>query len=180
MRVALLEAGSNVSKKDFTEHVNPWQMPYLGMSPKMLKERPIQGSCYACTEYNQKWFVNDQENPYTQDKPFKWIRMRVVGGRSLSWGRQSYRMGDIDFKAASRDGYGENWPIEYADLVPYYEEVEKYVGISGQAEGLDQLPDSIFQPAMEFTCTEEHLRQKVKAKMGRVVTMGRTAILARR
>ena len=177
MRVALLEAGSNVSKKDFTEHVNPWQMPYLGMSPKMLKERPIQGSCYACTEYNQKWFVNDQENPYTQDKPFKWIRMRVVGGRSLSWGRQSYRMGDIDFKAASRDGYGENWPIEYADLVPYYEEVEKYVGISGQAEGLDQLPDSIFQPAMEFTCTEEHLRQKVKAKMGRVVTMGRTAIL---
>ncbi|WP_031498507.1 GMC family oxidoreductase [Bryobacter aggregatus] len=179
MRVALLEAGANVSKRDYSEHTMPWQLPYLGMSPKVLKDRPIQGTCYACTEYNSKWFVNDLENPYTQEKPFKWIRMRVVGGRSLSWGRQSYRMGDIDFKAASRDGYGEDWPIQYSDLVPYYEEVEKYVGISGLAEGLEQLPDSIFQPAMQFTCTEQHLRDQVKAKMGRVVTMGRTAILTK-
>jgi choline dehydrogenase-like flavoprotein len=179
MKVALLEAGANVTKKDYTEHTQPWQLPYLGQSPKVFKDRPIQGKCYACSEYNYKWFVNDQENPYTQDKPFNWIRMRVLGGRSLSWGRQSYRMGDIDFKAASRDGYGENWPIEYKDLVPYYEEVEKYVGISGMSEGLDQLPDSIFQPAMDFTCTEAHLRQQVKAKMGRVVTMGRVAILTK-
>jgi choline dehydrogenase-like flavoprotein len=179
MRVALVEAGGNVTKKDYTEHTQPWQLPYLGMSPKVFKERPIQGKCYACTEYNYKWFVNDNENPYTQDKPFNWIRMRVVGGRSLSWGRQSYRMGDIDFKAASKDGYGEDWPIQYSDLVKYYEEVEKYVGISGLAEGLDQLPDSIFQPAMDFTCTEAHLRTQVKAKMGRTVTMGRTAILTR-
>ncbi len=179
MRVALLEAGANVTKKDYTEHTQPWQVPYLGMSPKVVKSRPIQGTCYACSEYNYKWFVNDQENPYTQEKPFKWIRMRVVGGRTLSWGRQSYRMGDIDFKAASRDGYGENWPIQYSDLVPYYEEVEKYVGISGMSEGLDHLPDSIFQPPMDFTCTEAHLRQQVKAKMGRVVTMGRVAILTK-
>lgn len=101
MRVALLEAGANVTKKDYTEHTQPWQLPYLGMSPKVVKSRPIQGTCYACGEYNYKWFVNDHENPYTQEKPYKWIRMRVVGGRSLSWGRQSYRMGDIDFKAAS-------------------------------------------------------------------------------
>ena len=113
MRVALLEAGANVTKKDYTEHTQPWQLPYLGMSPKVLKDRPIQGTCYACSEYNAKWFVNDHENPYTQDKPYKWIRMRVLGGRSLSWGRQSYRMGDIDFKAASKDGYGEDWPIQY-------------------------------------------------------------------
>lgn len=179
MRVALLEAGGNVTKKDYSEHTMPWQLPYLGMSPKVFRDRPIQGKCYACSEYNYKWFVNDRENPYTQDKPFNWIRMRVLGGRSLSWGRQSYRMGDIDFKAASRDGYGEDWPIEYKDLVPYYEEVEKYVGISGLSEGLDQLPDSIFQPAMDFTCTEAHLRQQVKAKMGRVVTMGRVAILTK-
>ena len=179
MRVALLEAGGNVSKKDYSEHTQPWQLPYLGMSPKVFRDRPIQGSCYACTEHNYKWFVNDTENPYGQDKPFKWIRMRVLGGRSLSWGRQSYRMGDIDFKAASRDGYGEDWPIQYSDLVPYYEEVEKYVGISGKAEGLDHLPDSVFQPAMDFTCTEAHLRDQVKAKMGRVVTMGRVAILTK-
>jgi choline dehydrogenase-like flavoprotein len=179
MRVALVEAGANVSKKDYTEHNMPWQMPYLGMSPKVFKDRPIQGTCYACSEYNYKWFVNDIENPYTQDKPYKWIRMRVLGGRSLGWGRQSYRMGDIDFKAASRDGYGEDWPIAYKDLVPYYEEVEKYVGISGMAENLEQLPDSIFQPPMEFTCTEQHLRDQVKAKMGRTVTIGRVAILTR-
>jgi choline dehydrogenase-like flavoprotein len=179
MKVALLEAGGNVSKKDYNEHTMPWQMPYLGQSPKVLRERPIQGTCYACTEYNHKWFVNDLENPYTQDKPFKWIRMRVVGGRSLSWGRQSYRMGNLDFQAASHDGYGENWPVTYEDMVPYYEEVERYVGISGMAENLPQLPDSIFQPPMDFTCTEQHFRDQLKAKMGRVVTMGRAAILTR-
>jgi choline dehydrogenase-like flavoprotein len=179
MRVALLEAGGNVTKQDYTEHTNPWQMPFLGQSPLVRRERPIQGQCYACTEYNYKWFVNDLENPYTQEKPFNWIRMRVVGGRSLSWGRQSYRMGDIDFKAASRDGYGEDWPISYSDLVPYYEEVEKYVGISGMTEGLEQLPDSIYLPPMEFTCGELKLREAVKDKMGRVVTMGRTAILTK-
>lgn len=177
MRVALLEAGSNVSKKDFNEHAQPWQMPYLGQSPKVLRDRPIQGTCYACTEYNAKWFVNDIENPYTQEKPFKWIRQRVVGGRSLSWGRQSYRMSDLDFKAASHDGYDVDWPVSYEQMVPYYEEVEKYVGISGMAENLPQLPDSIFQPPMDFTCTEQHFREQVKAKMGRTVTMGRAAIL---
>lgn len=179
MKVALLEAGGPVSKRDYSEHTMPWQLPFLGQSPKVLRERPIQGKCYACSEYNYKWFVNDLENPYTQEKPFNWIRMRVVGGRSLSWGRQSYRMGDIDFKAASHDGYGEDWPIQYSDLVPYYEEVEKYVGISGMAEGLDQLPDSIFQPPMDFTCTELRLREAVKAKFNRVVTIGRVAILTR-
>lgn len=180
MRVALLEAGANISKKDYNEHTQPWQMPYLGQSPKVLRDRPIQGTCYACTEYNAKWFVNDIENPYTQEKPFKWIRQRVVGGRSLSWGRQSYRMSDLDFKAASHDGYDVDWPVSYEQMVPYYEEVEKYVGISGMAENLPQLPDSIFQPPMDFTCTEQHFREQVKAKMGRTVTMGRAAILTRK
>jgi choline dehydrogenase-like flavoprotein len=179
MKVALLEAGAKITKRDFTEHTQPWQMPYLGMSPKVMKDRPIQGRCYACTEYNYKWFVNDIDNPYTQEKPFWWIRQRVLGGRSLSWGRQSYRMSDLDFKAATHDGYGDDWPFSYADLVPYYEEVERYVGISGIAENLPQLPDSVFQPAMQFTCGEERLRDQVKAKMGRTVTMGRAAILTK-
>lgn len=179
MRVAMLEAGQKITQKDFTEHMQSWQLPYLGMSPKILRERPIQGQCYACTEYNHKWFVNDLENPYIQDKPFNWIRMRVLGGRSLSWGRQSYRMGDLDFKAASHDGYGDDWPISYADMVPYYEEVERYVGISGQAEGLSQLPDSVFLPPMEMTCGEQRLRDAVKQQFGRTVTIGRTAILTR-
>jgi choline dehydrogenase-like flavoprotein len=179
LNVAMLEAGAKVTPKDYTEHMQSWQLPYLGMSPLVAKDRPIQGRCYACTEYNHKWFVNDHENPYVQEKPFWWIRMRVLGGRSLSWGRQSYRMSDLDFKAASHDGYGDDWPIRYADLVPYYEKVEKYVGISGRAEGLPQLPDSIFLPPMELTCAEERVREALKAKMNRTLTIGRTAILTR-
>ncbi|HUS07222.1 MAG TPA: GMC family oxidoreductase [Bryobacteraceae bacterium] len=179
MKVALLEAGKKLSPSEFTEHMNPWQLPYLGFSPKIIEDRPVQGKCYACTEYNYKWFVNDRENPYTQAKPFSWIRQRVLGGRTLSWGRQSYRMSNLDFKAASHDGYGDDWPISYEDLVPYYEKVERYVGISGQAEGLPQLPDSIFLPPMEMTCGEELLQKAMKEKFGRVMTMGRTAILTR-
>ena len=179
MRVCLMEAGKAITKKDYNEHAQSWQMPYLGMSPKVKDTRPIQGNCYACTEYNYEWFVNDHENPYTQEEPFSWIRMRVLGGRSLSWGRQSYRMGPLDFKAASHDGYGEDWPVTYEEMVPYFEEVERYVGISGQAEGLKSLPDSIFQPPMMMTCGEEHMRTQMKQKMNRVLTIGRVAILTR-
>ncbi len=177
MRVALLEAGAKVTPKDFTEHTQTWQMPFLGYSPEIKKTRPIQGLCYACRETNYRWFVNDFENPYTQEKPFHWIRMRVLGGRSLSWGRQSYRMSDLDFKAASHDGYGDDWPISYADLVPYYEEVERYVGISGTEERLPQLPDSIFLPGMPMTCAEQAFKQSVQSKTGRRVTIGRAAVL---
>ncbi|MFN0103345.1 MAG: GMC oxidoreductase [Bryobacteraceae bacterium] len=179
MKVAMLEAGAKVTPRDFTEHKQSWQYQFMGQSPKVMQDRPIQGMCYACREGNYKWFVNDKENPYVQDKPFNWIRMRVLGGRSLSWGRQSYRMSKLDLSGASHDGYGDDWPVTYEELVPFYEKVERYVGISGMAEGLSQLPDSIFQPAMEFTCGEQILRDKVKAKFGRVVTMGRTAILTK-
>ncbi|MEO8127232.1 MAG: GMC family oxidoreductase [Bryobacteraceae bacterium] len=179
LKVALLEAGKKISDKDFTEHVQPWQLPYLGGSPKIMEDRPIQSKCYACTEYNYKWFANDKENPYTQAKPFSWIRQRVLGGRSLSWGRQSYRMGNHDFKAASRDGYDVDWPVSYEDMVPYYEKVERYVGISGRAENLPQLPDSVFLPEMEMTCGEEMLRASMKEKFDRVMTIGRCAVLTK-
>ncbi|MDZ4800262.1 MAG: GMC family oxidoreductase [Bryobacteraceae bacterium] len=181
MSVAVLEAGPKITPKDFSEHVQPYQLKYRGNDPHMLEKRPIQGLVYACRESNQEWFVNDIENPYKVDegKPFNWIRMRVLGGRSLSWGRQSYRMGDIDFKAASRDGWGEDWPITHAEMKPYYERVERYIGISGNEENYDVLPDSVFQPPMAMTCGEEVLRDKVKAKMGRIVTIGRVAILTK-
>lgn len=179
MKVAMLEAGPKLTPREFSEHKQTWQYPYLGQNPKILEDRPIQGQCYACREGNYKWFVNDKENPYVQEKPFNWIRQRVLGGRSNSWGRQSYRMSELDLTGASHDGYGDNWPVTYQELVPFYEKVERYVGISGMAEGLSNLPDSIFQPAMQFTCGEQILRDKVKAKFGRVVTMGRTAILTK-
>lgn len=182
MQVLLLEAGRKLDPaKDYTDHTRPYELTYRGRGQFFVKSRPIQSKCYACTEYNYSFFVDDLQNPYStpSDKPFDWIRMRVVGGRTLSWGRQSYRLSDLDLKAASRDGYGDDWPISYADLEPYYDKVEMFVGISGQAENLPQLPDSKFLPPMPMTCGEEILRKAVKAKFGRTVTIGRAAVLTK-
>ena len=191
LKTCVLEAGPKITDADFTEHVMPYDLKYRGNSsryvrgipkaPDLMRNRPIQGLVYACRESNYQWFADDIRNPYQvpENKPFHWIRMRVLGGRSLSWGRQSYRMGDIDFRCADRDGYGENWGIRYADLVPYYEEVERYIGISGIDEGLEQLPDSIYQSPMPFTCGEVLFRNRLRARMGRVATIGRSAIITK-
>src|SRR5215468_114364 len=179
LKVALLEAGRAVSPKEFTEHMPAYKLKYRDHSPEIARTRPVQKQCYACMEYNYEWFVNDLENPYStpQGKPFTWQRLRILGGRSLVWGRQSYRMSDIDFKAASRDGYGDDWPISYADVAPYYDIVEKYVGITGAAEGNEMLPDGQFLPPMKMSCGEILMRDRVKAKFGRTVTIGRAAVL---
>jgi len=141
----------------------------------------ISGASESCRESNFKWFVDDIRNPYTypKDKPFQWTRGRQLGGRSLTWARQSYRLSPLDFSAASHDGYGENWPMTYEEMVPYYETVERYVGISGEPLGLMQFPDSIMQPPMGMTCGEKHFKQKVNARFDRNVTIGRTAILTK-
>lgn len=181
MEVALLEAGRNVSPKEFTEHKPAFQLKYRNVAGAgaWRKTRPIQTQCYACTEYNYDWFVDDSENPYSTpaDKPFSWQRLRIVGGRTLCWGRQSYRLSDLDFKAASHDGYGQDWPISYSDLAPFYDIVEDYVGISGALEGNDALPDGRFLPPMKMTCGEVHLREAVAKAFGRTVTIGRSAII---
>ena len=179
LQVALLEAGRSVTPKEFTEHMPSFQLKYRNHSPEMLRTRPIQKQCYACMEYNYEWFVNDLENPYSTppNKPFTWQRLRVLGGRSLVWGRQSYRLSDVDFKAASRDGYDVDWPISYADLAPYYDIVERYVGISGAAESNEMLPDGQFLPPMKMSCGEIRLREVAKKKFGRTLTIGRTAIV---
>lgn len=181
LKVALLEAGRNISPKEFTEHMPAYQLQYRNLSPEIVRTRPIQKMCYACMEYNYDWFVNDLENPYStpEDKPFTWQRLRIVGGRTLVWGRQSYRLSDLDFKAASHDGHEQDWPFSYADLAPYYDAVEEYVGISGQAEGNPYLPDGRFLPPMRMTCGEVMLRDRVGERFGRTVTIGRTAILTR-
>ncbi|MGA3041618.1 MAG: NAD(P)-binding protein, partial [Bryobacteraceae bacterium] len=179
LKVALLEAGRNISPKEFTEHMPTYKLKYRDMSPEIARTRPVQKQCYACMEYNYDWFVDDLQNPYSTPpgKPFTWQRLRIVGGRTLVWGRQSYRMSDLDFKAASHDGYGEDWPLSYKEMEPYYEIVERYVGISGAAEGNPTLPDSHFLPAMKMTCGELRLRERVQAQFGRTVTIGRTAML---
>jgi choline dehydrogenase-like flavoprotein len=129
-------------------------------------------------EYNYDWFCNDLEEPYTtaEGKPFSWQgRLRITGGRTNVWGRQSYRFSELDLKAASYDGYGEDWPLAYDDLAPYYDIVEEYVGITGIPEGVYELPDGKFHPPMGLTCAETLLRNRVKSKLGRTVTLGRAA-----
>ena len=179
MQVALLEAGHRTTEAEFTEHLRPYDLKYRGYSPEIRRNRPIQSMKYACRESNYRWFVDDIRNPYTypDDKPFQWTRGRLLGGRTLTWGRQSYRLSKIDFAAASHDGYGSDWPVTYEEMVPYYEAVERYVGISGEPLGLMQFPDSVMQPPMGMTCGEKHFRDKINARFGRNVTIGRAAVL---
>jgi glucoside 3-dehydrogenase (cytochrome c) catalytic subunit len=183
LRVALVEAGRPQSDKSFTEHEPPFELKFRDKAPEVIrKTRPVQKDCYACTEYNYHWFANDLDEPYTtaEGMPFSWQgRLRVTGGRTNVWGRQSYRMSALDFKAASYDGYGEDWPLSYKDLAPYYDIVEDYVGITGISEGVYELPDGKFQPPMGLTCVETLFRNRVKAKLGWTVTLGRSANLTR-
>jgi len=183
VKVALVEAGRPLGIQEFSEHEAAFKLPYRDKAPELIRRtRPRQRDCYACMEWNYDWFCNDLEEPYTtaDDKPFSWQgRLRVTGGRTNVWGRQSYRLSDLDLKAASYDGYGEDWPLSYADLAPYYDIVEDYVGVSGQAEGVYELPDGRFQPPMAMTCAETVLRDRVKRALGRTVTIGRTANLTK-
>jgi choline dehydrogenase-like flavoprotein len=184
LRTLVLEAGPPITpERDYVEHVQPWALRFRGRGDRQALDRdqPIQQK--ACDEWNAKFFVNDRENPYAndQDKPFVWIRGRHVGGRSLMWGRQVYRWSDLDFEANAREGIAVDWPIRYADIAPWYDHVERFIGVSGQAEGLPHLPDGQFLPPMEMRCAEKTMRQVLLAKWGgeRVLTIGRCAILTR-
>ena len=184
LQTLVLEAGRPVNPEtDYAEHVPMWEMKFRGYGDRrrLAKEQPIQQQCYACDEMASKFFVNDLENPYTTppDKPFSWIRGRQVGGRSIMWGRQVYRWSDLDFEANAREGIAVDWPIRYADIAPWYDHVERFVGISGQAEGLPQLPDGQFLKPMALNCAEQLVKDAVaRAWPGeRVVTIGRCAVL---
>ena len=185
LQTLVLEAGRPINPEtDYVEHVPMWEMKFRGMGDRKQrsKEQPIQQQCYACDEMAYKFFVNDLENPYTTppDKPFSWIRGRQVGGRSIMWGRQVYRWSDLDFEANAREGIGVDWPIRYADIAPWYDYVETFVGISGQAEGLSQLPDGKFLKPMALNCAEQVVKDAVgRAWPGgeRLVTIGRCAVL---
>ena len=183
LNVALVDAGRPLTDADYSEHKQAFELRYRGRAPGVVaKTRPRQRDCYACTEYNYDWFANDLEEPYTTpaDKPFSWQgRMRIIGGRTNVWGRQSYRLSQQDLKGKTFDGQGADWPLNYEDLVPYYELVEDYVGISGQAENVPELPDSKFLPPMELTCAEAKVRRSIKDKFGRTLTIGRTANLTK-
>src|SRR6516162_7488262 len=182
MSVLMLEAGPpRVPTRDFTEHVRPYQVKFRGFGNRqaLLERQPIQRLCFACDEYSHQFFVDDHENPYTfpLDKPFMWIRGRQVGGRTFCWGRESYRYTDNEFKAASRDGYGEEWPIGYKELEPYYDLVESYIGVSASREGLPQMPDGQFLPPMNLSCGALKAKEVIERRFGWRVMPDRVANL---
>jgi choline dehydrogenase-like flavoprotein len=185
LNVLVLEAGRTIVPTDYVEHVPVWELKYRDWDNRWEREKtqPIQRECYyACDEYSHKFFVSDVENPYSFDegKHFSWIRGRQVGGKSITWGRQSYRWSDLDFEANLKEGVGIDWPIRYADIAPWYDYVEEFAGISGQAEGLPQLPDGKFLPPMEMTCVEMDFRDALAKHFDdRMMTIGRSAVLTR-
>jgi len=182
LSVLMLEAGPPRNPtRDFTEHIAPYQLKFRGFGnqEQLLRTQPVQRLCYACDEYSHQFFVNDLEHPYTfsTDKPFMWIRGRQVGGKTFCWARESYRYSDNEFKAASRDGYGEDWPITYQEIEPYYDRVEAFIGVSGSYEKLPQLPDGKFLPPMKLSCGGVLAKQVIEHKFGWRVMPDRVANL---
>ena len=184
LKTLVLERGRDVKHiEDYpTAFMDPWQAPLANrVTPEEKSQHPIQSQNANFTQETKHWWINDLENPYTQVKKFVWIRGDHVGGKSLMWSRQVYRWSEMDFLANAKDGHGVPWPIGYADIAPWYDYVEKFIGVSGQAEGLAHLPDGQFLPPMEFTCIEKHLKQSIKKHFPeRLLTIGRTTNITQR
>src|SRR5690349_24799064 len=153
LRTLVLERGRDVQHlKDYpTALKNPWDLPHRGkLTQELARENPIADRCYAFDEATEHFFVKDREHPYVQEKRFDWIRGYQVGGKSLIWARQTQRWSRFDFEAPGRDGFAVPWPITYNELAPWYSHVEKFVGIAGNRDGLETLPDSESLPAFEL------------------------------
>jgi choline dehydrogenase-like flavoprotein len=182
LKTLVLDRGRMVRHGEYpTATKDLWEFPYGGRPTEQDLQR--QGVAartgYVLSQAAKHWFVDDTEHPYTEVKPYSWVRGYHVGGRSLMWGRQSYRLSPMDFEANAKDGVGVDWPIRYRDVEPWYDHVESYIGVSGQTEGLAQLPDGQFLPPMELNCVELHLKQVLADKLDRALTIGRTAHLTK-
>jgi choline dehydrogenase-like flavoprotein len=165
LKVLVLERGKNIEHvKDYVNATKaPWQYPHRGGRTVAMEEAyPVLKRDYALNEKNLDYWASDKDSPYTEVKRFDWYRGYHVGGRSLMWGRQSYRWSDFDFEGNLKDGIAIDWPIRYADIAPWYDHVEKHAGISGSHEGMPQLPDGQFQPAMPLNCGEVVVAEKAK------------------
>jgi choline dehydrogenase-like flavoprotein len=180
LKTLVLERGRNVVHiKDYTTALmHPWQFPHhLQNTEKDKADDPVQSTAY--NEATRQFYVSDKEHPYIQEDPFHWIRGYQVGGRSLTWGRQCYRLSDLDFEANAKEGIAVDWPIRYKDLAPWYDYVEDFVGISGKPEGLPQLPDGKFLPPMDMNCIEDYFSGKIRdLYKDRTVTIARVANLS--
>ncbi|WP_304237389.1 GMC oxidoreductase [Jiulongibacter sediminis] len=182
LKVLLIERGRHVEHVTGYENAlkNPWDFPHRGRLSKQAKKDYWAGSRagFANAEDILPHFVKDSEYHYEEKRSFDWVRGYQTGGRSLTWGKQSYRWNEKDFMANLEDGHGVDWPIRYADLAPWYSYVEKFAGISGSLEGLDVLPDGEFQTAMPLNCVEKDIKGSIeKAFPGRKLIIGRAAHL---
>lgn len=180
LKTLLLERGKNIEhvKGYVTATKDPWEFPHANAAVQAAKaDRPVLFKAGNVNESNLDYWVNERESPYTQIKPFGWIRGYHVGGRSLMWGRQSYRWSDIDFEANVKEGVAIDWPVRYKDIAPWYDHVEKFAGISGALDGLPQLPDGHYLPAMEMNCVEKDVAARFKKHYNdkRPMIIGRTA-----
>jgi len=181
LRVLLLERGKHVEHaKDYANaRKGPWEYPHrAGRSRDMIDAYPVLRRDYPLNEKNLDWWVNEKDSPYTEVKRFDWYRGYHLGGRSLTWGRQSYRLSDLDFEANAKEGIAIDWPVRYADIAPWYDHVERHAGISGSIEGLPQLPDGQFDPPMPLNCAEATVAGRIAKKFsGRRMIPGRVANL---
>jgi len=184
LRTLLLERGEDIPHR--TGYVNatkhPWEFPHRGgKTQEMIKAYPVLNRDYPLNEVNLNYWTNEKDCPYVEKKRFDWFRGYHVGGRSLMWGRQSYRWSDIDFEANAKEGIAVDWPIRYKDIAPWYDYVEGFAGISGSKEGLEVLPDGNFQPPMELNCVEKDIAARIKEhyKGKRHLFIGRVANLTR-
>lgn len=183
-KVAVIERGRQVTlENDYTDMVDPWDTPNLDRASEEDKARyPIQHEVYAFNQNTKQYWVEDNKHPYetAPGTNYTWFRGYQTGGRSIMWGRQSYRMSEIDFEANKKDGHGVDWPVRYKDIAPWYDKVEYFAGISGSKEGIDILPDGVFQPPHELTCAELEFKKKVEAAFPtRKVIPGRCANLTK-
>jgi choline dehydrogenase-like flavoprotein len=183
LKTLVIERGRHIEHRaDYLDTKDPWELPNFGMvaEEEAKTDYATQSLCYAFNTATKHYWVKDSENPYTYpaDKPFHWIRGYHLGGRSVMWGRQSYRMSEMDFESNAKDGHGSDWPIRYKDLAPWYDHVEQFAGISGAKDGLPQLPDGDFLPAMDLSAGERAFKDKVEAAFpGRRLIIGRCAHL---
>jgi len=184
LRTLVLEAGRPVDPvRDAQEHVAPFEMRYRGLGDRRFVEehQRVQRNSVTFDELSHRFWTDDLDNPYSTpgDQPFDWFRARQVGGKSIIWGRQVYRMSDLDFEANVRDGVGVDWPIRYRDIAPWYDKVERFIGVTGQRENIAHLPDGVFDPPMALNVVERHVRGRMVQRFGRerVLTIGRAAVL---
>jgi choline dehydrogenase-like flavoprotein len=180
LKTIMLERGMNIEHiKDYTEaNKEAWDYPHHGeRTREMVTNYPVLKRDYPLNERNLSWWASDKDSPYTEVKRFDWFRGYHVGGRSLMWGRQSYRLSDLDFEANAKEGIAIDWPVRYKEIAPWYDYAERFAGVSGTKEGLPQLPDGQFLPPMEMNCVEKDVAARVKEhyKGKRTVIIGRTA-----